>query len=263
MTPDAASIPVLAIQELSFAYPTVGKSASEGRAIERLSLAVTEGEIVSILGASGCGKSTLLNLIAGLLVAQSGKIQFARNGGKHKIGYIFQNDALFPWRTVEDNLMLVTSLSRELNKTAARERISQYLRTFHLDEQICRKYPSQLSGGMRQRVSIIQSLMFDPQLLLLDEPFSALDFYTKLSLEGEFYELIKSRRKAAVLVTHDIEEAVAISDRVLLMRKGGELIKEFRIDFGPHRSPENVRGTQQFADMYKAIWSDLKVVIGQ
>ena len=262
MASEGFSIPVLAIQGLNFSYAGKTAAASEERAINKLSLSVGQGEIVSILGASGCGKSTLLNLIAGLLVPQSGEIQFTHPGDKQKIGYIFQNDALFPWRTVQQNLMLVASLSSDIGKNEAQERISTYLKTFHLDEQICQKYPAQLSGGMRQRVSIIQSLMFDPQMLLLDEPFSALDFYTKLSLEGEFYDLIKSRRKAAILVTHDIEEAVAISDRVLLMKKGGELIREFHIDFPGERSPENVRGTQQFADMYKTIWADLKAVIG-
>jgi NitT/TauT family transport system ATP-binding protein len=266
MTSGALTNSVLAISDLKFAYAATTVSGAADTAIGDFSLTVNQGEIVSILGASGCGKSTLLNLIAGLLIPQSGQIQFTDQGGKQKIGYIFQDDALFPWRTVEGNLMLVRSLSRgttETTKEAALERISQYLKTFHLDEQIRHKYPSQLSGGMRQRVSIIQSLMFDPQLLLLDEPFSALDFYTKLSLEGEFFELVKAQNKAAIFVTHDIEEAVAISDRVLLMKKGGELAREFQIDFGAQRSPENVRGTQQFADMYKSIWAELKLVIAQ
>jgi NitT/TauT family transport system ATP-binding protein len=255
---------VLSVNDLSFAYSTkTGASTHENWAIKDLSFSINEGEIVSILGASGCGKSTLLNLISGLLVPSAGKIQLTHESGPRKIGYIFQDDALFPWRTVEGNLMLAPALSRDVSTESAHQRISQYLKTFHLDEDIRRKYPSELSGGMRQRVSIIQSLMFNPQLLLLDEPFSALDFYTKLRLESEFYELVKEQRKAAILVTHDIEEAVAISDRVFLMKKGGQLIHEFQVDFGAERSPENVRGTQLFAEMYKEIWSRLKVVIGE
>jgi len=264
MSSASASPRVLSINDLSFVYGTgVGASSNENWAIKDLSLSINEGEIVSILGASGCGKSTLLNLIARLLVPSSGKIQLTHHSGTQKIGYIFQDDALFPWRTVEGNLMLAPTLSRDVSKESAEQRISQYLKTFHLDEDIRHKYPSELSGGMRQRVSIIQSLMFNPQLLLLDEPFSALDFYTKLRLESEFHELVKDQKKAAILVTHDIEEAVAISDRVFLMKKGGQLLHEFQINFGAERSPENVRGTQLFAEIYKEIWSKLQEVIGE
>jgi NitT/TauT family transport system ATP-binding protein len=227
-------------------------------------LSVNEGEIVCILGASGCGKSTLLNLIAGLLQPAAGKIDIASEGNSQtRIGYIFQQDALLPWRTVEANVMLATELTADTPKESARKLVSQYLHTFNLSENILKQYPSELSGGMRQRVSIIQSLMFNPRLFLLDEPFSALDFFTKLKLEGEFYQLIKEQNKAAILVTHDIEESVAMADRVLLMNQEGTFTREFVIDLGQgKRSPETARGTSRFADYYRDIWSELKAVIG-
>jgi NitT/TauT family transport system ATP-binding protein len=264
MTADSVdSKAALRVRNLSYAY--AGAAVDDAWAIRDLSLAVDGGEIVCILGASGCGKSTLLNLIAGLLSPHDGVIEIgASRASANRIGYIFQDDALFPWRTVEANLMLACDVRREIARDDARQRISQYLSTFHLSADVLKKFPSQLSGGMRQRVSIIQSLMFNPELLLLDEPFSALDFYTKLRLETEFYQLVKEQNKAAILVTHDIEEAIAMADRVYIMSKGRNFIREFKIDSDlPERLPENARGTDKFAGYYREIWSELKAVIGE
>ncbi len=257
---------VLSISKLHFSY---GSRESENLVMQNLSLKVSAGEIISVLGASGCGKSTLLNLVAGLLSPKSGTIEFAARQTlsdikerRQPIGYIFQDDALFPWRTVNSNLMLVADITKKISKKSAQELIARYLKAFHLDEQILPQYPSQLSGGMRQRISIIQTLMFDPDLLLLDEPFSSLDFFTKLSLERELYQLIKEQNKAAILITHDIDEAIAISDRILIMTKGGDITEEFSIDFGKgERSPEDVRGTPEFAHYYHLVWSRLRNVI--
>jgi NitT/TauT family transport system ATP-binding protein len=252
---------VLAISGLKFRYPHLD---DQRQAINGLSLTINSSEIVCILGASGCGKSTLLNLISGLIKPQAGKIEFSDNRkDNHRIGYIFQDDALFPWRTVQDNLTLACEIKKEISIASAKERIAQYLKTFHLQTEILNQYPSQLSGGMRQRVSIIQSLMFDPGLLLLDEPFAALDFYTKLSLENEFYQLVKGHNKAAILVTHDIDEAIAMGDRVVIMA-GGQFISQFPIDLGDgERLPETCRGTPRFAEVYRNIWSELKAVIAK
>jgi NitT/TauT family transport system ATP-binding protein len=259
------SKPVLTVSRLRFAYEQNSRANIEQEyAICDLSLAVNQREIVCILGASGCGKSTLLNLISGLIKPQAGNIQLLPlNGAARPIGYIFQQDALLPWRTVEGNLMLASEISRDVTKQSAAERISQYLATFHLSPEILKRYPALLSGGMRQRASIIQSLMFNPDLLLLDEPFSALDFYTKLRLESEFHQLVKERGKAAILVTHDIEEAVAMGDRVFIMKKGGSLTRQFTIDLGEDRVPETARGTAAFGEYYRAIWSELQSVIAQ
>jgi len=232
--------------------------AGEAKLLSQVSLTVQNGEIVCILGASGCGKTTLLNLIAGLLSPTRGTI--AINSQKQsKIGYIFQSDALFPWRTVKDNLLLAAAIDKSLDKKALEQSMLQYLAMFHLSEQTLAKYPKQLSGGMRQRVSIIQSLMFDPELLLLDEPFSALDYYTKLKLEDEFCQFVKVRNTAAILVTHDIEEAVAIGNRALIM-SGGKLQKEFHI-----KSNNDLleRGSTLFAEKYREIWTELKSVVSE
>jgi len=254
---------VLSVSGLRFAYErSANVVGGQSFAISDLSFRVSEREIICILGASGCGKSTLLNLISGLIRPTTGAIELTPHNGKQKpIGYIFQQDALLPWRTIEGNLLLATEISKDLAKVDARERINQYLSTFHLSPQILKQYPAELSGGMRQRASIIQSLMFNPDLLLLDEPFSALDFYTKLKLESEFYQLVKERGKAAILVTHDIEEAVAMGDRVFIMKSGGIITREFSVDLGAHRSPETARGTSAFGEFYRAIWDELKSVM--
>ena len=255
--------PLLCVEGLCFAFnsPSTEKTGLP-LTVNNFSITVNAGEIVCILGASGCGKTTLLNLIAGLLRATAGTIKVSNPSlSKQAIGYIFQNDALFPWRTVKANLMLACEMGNTAAKSGAEERINGYLRTFHLSEQILKQYPRQLSGGMRQRVSIIQTLMFDPALLLLDEPFSALDYYTKLSLESEFYQLVKEQKKAAVLVTHDIEEAVAMGDRVLIM-SAGKLSKEYVINLGAgKRQTETARGMPAFAEHYREIWAELKSVI--
>lgn len=251
---------LLSIEGLTFSFGDSGAEIGKPT-VSDLSLNVSPGEILCILGASGCGKTTLLNLIAGLLKPTKGTIDIRQiSAAGQKIGYIFQNDELFPWRTVESNLMLAAEMNKA-SKSAARKRIAEYLKTFHLSEAILKKFPAQLSGGMRQRTSIIQTLMFDPNLLLLDEPFSALDYYTKLSLESEFYQLVKEQKKAALLVTHDIEEAVAMGDRVFIMSEG-KLQNEFAIKIGgDNRQPENARGMPEFAEHYRSIWSELKSVI--
>jgi NitT/TauT family transport system ATP-binding protein len=254
---------ILTVNDLSFSYSADTSVPN----ITDLSFNLKACEIVAILGASGCGKSTFLNLIAGLLKPQAGKIEFSHEqllskSTKQQIGYIFQDDALLPWRTVEANLMLVTEIIKDISKETIKERIETYLKVFHFNRDILQKYPSQLSGGMRQRVSIIQTLMFDPSILLLDEPFSALDFFTKLRLENEVYQLIKEQNRAAILITHDIDEAIAIADRVLIMSAGGKITDEFAIDFGKNRHPEEVRGTNEFAQYYHSIWSQLRTVIG-
>jgi len=142
--------------------------------------------------------------------------------------------------------------------------LMELLKRFHLDESILNSYPAQLSGGMRQRVSIIQSLLFNPHLLLLDEPFAALDFFTKLKLEGEFYSFIKDTAKAAVLVTHDIEEAIALSDHILILNNRGSIEANIPIEFeSSQRDPEIIRGVPKFSEYYQLIWQQLKSVISQ
>ncbi|HIA52666.1 MAG TPA: ATP-binding cassette domain-containing protein [Candidatus Melainabacteria bacterium] len=250
----SAAPPLLTIENLCFDFD--GQSEKTVNALE---LSVKKGEIVCILGASGCGKTTVLNLIAGLLKPKSGSINLQTESGKrNSIGYIFQSDALFPWRTVEGNLKLAFDINGKLDRSKAKETMQLYLSMFHLNPHVLSKYPTQLSGGMRQRVSIIQSLMFDPELLLLDEPFSALDYYTKLSLEEEFCNLVKEKNKSAILVTHDIEEAVSMGTRAFIM-SGGKLAKEFHIR--KKSEADITRGSEEFAKHYREIWSELKTII--
>lgn len=257
--PTSESQDALVISALSFGY---GEPV-----LKDVSLTVRNGEIVSILGRSGCGKSTLLNLIAGLLTPARGQIEISGSRASsctsgRAIGYIFQEDTLMPWRTVGANLALAKEL-RAVSLDSFQQSLMEYLSSFHLDESVLDLYPAQLSGGMRQRVSIIQCLLFNPSLLLLDEPFSALDFYTKLALENEFYSLTKRASKSALFVTHDIEEAIAISDRVILLGNHGTIQADVPIVFNnARRNPEDVRGRPEFAEYYRTIWGQLKVVIG-
>ncbi|MBK9142108.1 MAG: ATP-binding cassette domain-containing protein [Candidatus Melainabacteria bacterium] len=254
--------PLLLVQDLCFAYRQ--GAGGDAPAVEAISFALVPGEIVCILGPSGCGKTTLLNLIAGLLQPTSGSIKFSNeqiapsqsSQSRTRIGYIFQHDVLLPWRTVRSNLML----ANDLRKSAIDQKeLDEYLKTFHLETSILDRYPSQLSGGMRQRVGIIQALMFDPEILLLDEPFSALDFYTKLRLESEFHSLARASRKGTLLVTHDIDEAIAMGDRVILMDRSGKMAKEIAIDLGEGEvSPDKARGHESFSGYYNDIFSHLE-----
>lgn len=253
--------PLLLVQNLCFAYRQ--GSGGDAPAVGAISFALAPGEIVCVLGPSGCGKTTLLNLIAGLLEPTSGSIEFSneqksqsQSQSQKKIGYIFQQDVLLPWRTVRSNLMLANDLKKS---TIDQKVLDEYLKTFHLEPTILDRYPSQLSGGMRQRVGIIQALMFDPEILLLDEPFSALDFYTKLRLESEFHSLARSSRKGTLLVTHDIDEAIAMGDRVLIMDRSGKMAKEIAIDLGDGDiSPDKARGHESFSGYYNDIFSCLE-----
>jgi NitT/TauT family transport system ATP-binding protein len=206
--------PAITVQNLCFAYKLNGSGSQT--VFDQVSFTVGRGQIVCLVGPSGCGKSTLLNLVTGFLQPDSGHIQINHDeaGGSGRVGYIFQRDALLPWRTVRGNLLLGGELGDGTCVQNEQQRIHDYLRIFNLDESVLGKYPVALSGGMRQRVSIVQSLMTEPNILLLDEPFSALDFYTKLKLEAEFRDMISGSGKAALLVTHDIDEAIAVSDKI-------------------------------------------------
>jgi NitT/TauT family transport system ATP-binding protein len=251
-------VAALAISNLSFGY-----RIESAPVLNDVSLTVESGEIVSILGRSGCGKSTLLNLIAGLMSPMSGEIRIDQHHSRCNIGYIFQEDALMPWRTIKKNLALAHEIGK-VPEDAWQKSLMELLKRFHLNESILSQYPAQLSGGMRQRVSIIQSLLFNPHLLLLDEPFAALDFFTKLTLEGEFYSFIKDTSKAAVLVTHDIEEAIALSDQVIILNNNGSIVDKVEIKFdSKQRDPEIIRGATQFGEYYQLIWQQLKSVISQ
>lgn len=250
---------VLAVKDLTYRY-----GSEKEIVFKDLSLELKQGELLSIVGPSGCGKSTLLNLIAGFLRPTEGKIHLeGRKSENRRVGYIFQSDALLPWRKVLGNILLGLEVNGNRycdNDNQLREVIHEYLDVFNLKPTVLEKYPDQLSGGMRQRIALIQSLMYDPDLLLLDEPFAALDFYTKLRLEEEFWNIVQKKKKSAILVTHDIDEAIAISNRILIMGDSPDgIVREFQIDFGTmDRSPYVLRGHPKFADYFNLIWGELK-----
>ena len=204
----------LKIKDVSHTYFTKTTAVT---ALTDISLNVEEGEFISFLGPSGCGKTTMLSIIAGLLRPTEGVVTLegkAIDSKKNDIGYMLQQDYLFPWKTIQDNILLGLKVSNQLNEVKKQYTL-KLLNRMGL-EGVENHYPKQLSGGMRQRVALVRTLATEPKLLMLDEPFSALDFQTKLHLEDLVSETLKSFRKTAILVTHDIGEAIAMSDRIFL-----------------------------------------------
>jgi NitT/TauT family transport system ATP-binding protein len=230
-------------------------------ALSDISLEVREGEFVSFLGPSGCGKTTLLSIIAGLIEPTSGSVILENKSVKtavNKIGYMLQQDYLFPWKTIRENILLGLKLTKKL--TTERE---QY--TLSLLEQmglqgVESQLPKQLSGGMRQRVALVRTLATEPKLLMLDEPFSALDYQTKLRLENLVSETLTSFGKTAILVTHDIGEAIAMSDRIFLFSSQlGSLYKTFEMpDELKNLAPFHVRNHEAYPEIFQTIWKELE-----
>lgn len=223
--------------------------------LKDVSFELNKGNILSVLGMSGSGKTTLLELLSGLKELESGSIET----GHHKIGYVFQSDALLPWLTVEKNLLLGAEV-RGLEKPSE-DSIKSYLTAFNLRDDVLQKYPSALSGGMRQRISIIQTLLADTDIILLDEPFSALDFSTKLRLEEEFYTFVKTHGKTALLVTHDIDSALALGDNVIVL--GGQpsgIAAQFQVD-RQSQTPKEIRTSSAFAEEFQQVWLTLNAQV--
>ncbi len=228
----------------------------EIEAIRDVSFSVAEGEFVSVIGPSGCGKSTLLSIVAGLLAPTSGQIRLAGDGS---IGYMLQKDSLFPWRTIRRNVLLGAEIKGGDMKEAG-EYADSLLRTYGLWEfRHC--FPGQLSGGMRQRAALIRTLAVRPQLLLLDEAFSALDYQTRLAVADDIYSIIRREKKTAIMVTHDISEAVSLSDRVIVLTRRPAIIKsiyDIRFEAG-RRSPLQCREEPEFRGYFNRIWRDIDV----
>ena len=192
---------ILTINNLSKVYYTKEK---EILAIEDISLDIKENTITAIVGPSGCGKSTLLNIIGNLDTKTKGEIKFRKN--KNKIGYMFQNDCLFPWLTILDNCLIGLKIQKQLTKENI-EYVKKLLTNYGLKDFI-NSYPSNLSGGMKQRVALIRTLATKPDILLLDEPFSALDYQSRLSVADDVYKIIKKEKKTTIVITHDVAEAI-------------------------------------------------------
>ncbi|MBD8034379.1 MULTISPECIES: ABC transporter ATP-binding protein [Solibacillus] len=227
------------------------KEQQVATALENVNFSVGAGEFVSFLGPSGCGKSTLLSLLAGLLTPTAGEIQFA---GDVEIGYMLQQDFLFPWKTIEENVALGLTLLKRENHDIVDELLEQF-ELAHTKKL----YPPQLSGGMRQRIALARTLAVKPTLLLLDEPFSALDFRSKLSLENFVSETLKQFSTTTILVTHDISEAIAMSDKVFIFSaRPGTILKSFIIPQEIRElTPFDARNAPAFQVLFQEIWEEL------
>lgn len=241
-----------------------GEGADAYRAVDTVDLDVAEGEFVAIVGPTGCGKSTLLNVVAGLLAPARGRALVrgrAVAGVTREAGYLFQQEALMPWKTALDNVAVALEVGG-LPREAARERASQWLARVGL-ARFTQRYPHQLSGGQRKRVALAQVLIRDPAILLMDEPFGPLDAQTRGLMGDLLLKLWSQDRKAVLFVTHDLEEAIALSDRVVVMAAGpsSRIVSEHRIDLPRPRETSEVRLEPRFHALQRAIWNDLKAEV--
>ena len=249
--------PILEVSGLSYSYHTI---SGETKALSDISFQVETGEFIAIVGPSGCGKSTLLSLISGLLPPEEGSILI--NGvpllkSQCRIGYMLQSDQLFEWRTIIQNAALGLEIQKKMDH-AAEDRLHRLLKIYGL-EQFEHSRPSELSGGMRQRAALIRTLALEPELLLLDEPFSALDYQTRLNVSDDIGKILKIQRKPAILVTHDISEAISMADRVLILSKRpATVIKIVPIDLDmKDRTPLSSRNAPAFKSYFNLIWKEL------
>lgn len=225
----------------------------EIEALRNISFDVKEGEYISIIGPSGCGKSTLLSIIAGLENKTSGEIYI-----DGKIGYMLQKDNLLEWRTIYKNVLLGLEIQKE-NTDENKKYVEELLKKYGLYE-FKDKYPTQLSGGMRQRVALIRTLAIRPNILLLDEAFSALDYQTRLMVTEDIYKILKNENITALMVTHDISEAISMSDRVIVLSHRPAIVKKiYDIDFEmENRTPLNCREKPKFSKYFNLMWKELE-----
>jgi len=251
----------LALENITCTFISRGDRSQRYTAMRDTTLMVAAGEFVSVVGPTGCGKSTLLNVAAGLLAPSSGSVRVfgeLLNGINTRAGYLFQSEALMPWRNTLDNVTAGLEF-RGVPLEEARVRANDWLRRVGLTG-FGHRYPHQLSGGQRKRVSLAQTLIMDPQIILMDEPFSALDVQTRQLMENELLELWQADRKSVVFITHDLEEAIALSDRVVVLAAGPEThpIGDYRIDLPRPRDVSEIRMTPRFIELHSQIWHAMK-----
>ena len=241
---------ILKIKNLKKIYHT---KKEEILAVKDFSLNLKEGEFVSIVGPSGCGKSTILSILCGLISMSGGKIEI---DNKINVGYMLQDDSLLDFRTIFNNCLLGLELRNELTEEN-KKYVKKLLDTYGLSDFI-NSYPSNLSGGMRQRVALIRTLATKPDILLLDEPFSALDYQTRLAVSDDVYKILKKEKKSAIMVTHDLAEAISMSDRVIVLTKRPSVIKNiYNIELTNKGNPIENRKAKEFSNYYEMIWKDI------
>ena len=249
--------PLLEVSHVCYSYHTL---SGETQALTDITFSVEEGEFLAVVGPSGCGKSTLLSLLAGLMQPEQGTIHISQSPVSRRqtnIGYMLQKDHLFEWRTVYQNVIL----GLEIQKRQTAENLAHV-------EQMLKDYglaafkgsrPSELSGGMRQRAALIRTLALDPSLLLLDEPFSALDYQTRLNVCDDVYQIIKKEKKSAILVTHDLSEAISMADRILILSKRpAKICRIISVQFQETElKPMKKSQAPEFKDYFNEIWKEL------
>ena len=250
---------IIEVRKLGMKYHSLN---GETIALKNIDLTVEKGEFICIVGPSGCGKSTLLSLISGLISPTSGQVLIHGQpvvGMSSKVGYMLQKDYLFHWRSIMENVLLGLEIQNSLKKKG-RDFALQLLKTYGLFD-FKDKYPSQLSGGMRQRAALIRTLAVQPEILLLDEAFSGLDYQTRLAVTEDIYEIIKKEGKTAILVTHDIAESISMADRVVVLSKRPASLKqihEIRLSC-QRRTPICSRDAPEFRQYFNQIWKELDV----
>ncbi len=261
MAEAAATAPALCLEGVTCIFPSPDGRGRTYTAVQNASFTVADGEFVSIVGPTGSGKSTLLNVAAGLLRPSEGRaLSFGQpvTGINPLAGYMFQAEALMPWKSALENVAAGLEF-RGVSKREALDRAGPWLARVGLDG-FGDRFPHQLSGGMRKRVALAQTLIVDPKIVLMDEPFSALDIQTRQMMENELLDLWAADRKSVVFITHDLEEAIAMSDRVLVLSAGpgSRLIGEYKITLDRPRDVAEIRMTPQFLALHKEIWGQLR-----
>lgn len=250
---------ILEVKNVSKKYQS---KENEVLALENINFRVKKGEFIAIIGPSGCGKSTLLSIISGLEKKTSGEIYIENQkveGGTSQIGYMLQKDCLLDWRNVWSNTLFGLEVKGKVTKEDE-EYVEKLLKKYNLYE-FKNKYPSELSGGMRQRVALIRTLATKPKILLLDEAFSALDYQTRIMVTNDIYNILRKEKITTIMVTHDISEAISMSDRVLVLSKRPGTVKDIhKIDFEiENRTPINCRESPKFSKYFNTLWKELGV----
>ena len=241
---------ILKVKDLSKIYHTKN---GEIKALDNINFTINKGEFISIIGPSGCGKSTILSILSNLIDKSDGTIELKDN---YSIAYMLQSDCLLPFMTILNNCLLGLRVKNKLTKEN-KEYVIKLLKTYGLSDFI-NKYPSSLSGGMRQRVALIRTLALKPDILLLDEATSALDYQSALAISDDIYKILKQENKTLIMVTHDIEQAISMSDKIIVLSKRPAHIKNiYDIEFNSERDFLKIKNEKNYNSYYDMIWSDL------